>query len=110
MTARQDENRPPGGFVPLGKNLEEVKALSLAAISVIERAATYCANDLAARTELNERDRIAAFDAFISALTKEAWNAPLEGFLEADEAGGKAILCGFIDRIAQAQRIKLLTD
>jgi hypothetical protein len=67
-----DGRRKLPGFSQIGKNLEEVKVLSLLAICVIERAATHCADNLAARSELDNGERATAFEAFIAALKKEA--------------------------------------
>jgi hypothetical protein len=97
------ESYPPAGFSQIGKNLEEVKVLSLLAICVIERAATHCADNLAARSELDNGERATAFEAFIAALKKEAIEAPLDEFDESDEAGGRASLVGFIERIGRVE-------
>jgi len=103
-----NKRQPPPGSMPLGKNLEEVKVFALAATFVIQRAAAHCAHQLAGRIELNERDRLTAFDAFVDALIEEARKAPLDGFLEDDEAGGKEILRSFIRRVAGPPRMRLM--
>ena len=100
---------PPPGSLPLGTNLEEVKAFGLASVFVIQRAIALCANDLASRVETNKGDRLAAFDGFVDALSEEAQHANLDGFLEADEAGGKEALRTIIGRVAQPPRIRLLS-
>lgn len=95
-------------IIPLGKNTEEVKALSLVAISVIDRAVMQFANHLAVSRDVDHGDRIAALDGFVGGLVEAARSDILEGFAEADEEGGKSVLVGFINRSADKARGKLV--
>jgi hypothetical protein len=98
----------PANAIPLGKNQEEHKALSLASLFVIERAMHEFANHLTARRELDHRDRLVLLERFVGGLSEAATNARLDGFDKPDEEGGKQVLVGFITRMADKAQAKLM--
>lgn len=83
------ENEPLAPGPIFFDSRRETNVALLVLFGMVERAIETFTNDLAARADLDPRQRLEIFDGFIRQLVTDAKNADTEGATEADEAEGK---------------------
>src|SRR5262249_757454 len=93
--------------LPQRASPKELTAICLAFLFVVQKAIALRADDLAAKPDADNPTRLAALDAFVETLIREAKNAPLGGLSEAEELNAKSTVIDIIRTVSSGPMARL---